>query len=313
MRKMRILLISIVLVAIVLNGCKKDNTTKKDPVITWANPADISYGTLLSATQLNAKANVPGTFVYTPEIGTKLFEGANQVLNADFTPTDVATYNAVSKTVTINVTKADDVIFNPNLTYGTMTDQDGNVYKTIVIGTQTWMAENLRTTKYRNGSAIPEITDNSVWYNLTTGAYCWYNNSINNKKPYGALYNWFTVGDPRNIAPAGWHVPTDEDWTILTTYLGGVTIAGGKMKEVGLTHWQSPNAYATNESGFTALPVGYRYFNGSFYFLDGGFWSSTQYNSYSVWLYSLSYLHAFCVRSSNYSMQYGFSVRCVKD
>lgn len=111
------------------------------------------------------------------------------------------------------------IIFNPILTYGTMTDQDGNTYKTITIGSQTWMAENLRVTHFRNGDPIPNVTDNDTWHNLTSSAYCWYNNDISNKDIYGALYNWYAVTDSRNIAPAGWHVPTSDDMQELVDYL----------------------------------------------------------------------------------------------
>src|ERR1035437_682216 len=151
-------------------------------------------------------------------------------------------------------------VFNNNLTYGTMTDQDGNVYKTITIGTQTWMAENLRTIKYRDGTPIPNVTDNTTWTNLTTDAYCNYNNttSADTIAIYGRLYNWYAATNSHNIAPIGWHVPTEAEWTTLIYYLGGYSVAGGKMKETGTTHWKTPNTGATNESGFTALPSGVR-------------------------------------------------------
>ena len=159
-------------------------------------------------------------------------------------------------------------VFNPSLTYGTLTDQDGNVYKTIVIGNQTWMAENLRTTKYRDGSPIPNVTEITAWGNLTTGAYCNYNNttSADTIATYGRLYNWYAAIDSRNIAPTGWHVPNDAEWETLIYYLGGYSVVGGKMKETGTTHWISPNTGATNESGFTALPSGLRlgYIYGTF-------------------------------------------------
>ena len=162
-------------------------------------------------------------------------------------------------------------VFNNNLTYGTMTDQDGNVYKTITIGTQTWMAENLRTTKYQDGTAIPNETDLTAWEKLTTGAYCNYNNTTNADTiaTYGRLYNWYAFADSRMIAPTGWHIPTDAEWTILSTYLGGKTLVGGKIQETGTTHWLSSSDLVTNESGFTALPSGYR---GGFDPGGTGFW-----------------------------------------
>lgn len=211
------------------------------------------------------------------------------------------------------------IIFNPNLTYGTMTDQDGNVYKTITIGTQTWMAENLRTTKYRNGDPIPNVTDNTAWFTLLTDAYCNYKNTGNSDtiNTYGRLYNWYAVSDKRNIAPIGWHVPTEAEWTTLTTYLGGESVAGGKMKETGITHWPWTNPSATNESGFTALPSGVRGYNlhGDFGYLGLGlgYWSSTPgYGSSAMDLYMDAAVNANCYSSSR-SLWMGFSVRCVMD
>jgi uncharacterized protein (TIGR02145 family) len=121
-------------------------------------------------------------------------------------------------------------VHNPDKTYGTMTDQQGNVYKTIVIGTQEWMAENLKTSIYRNGEAIANVTDGNQWSGLTTGAWCYYENNSQYDCPYGKLYNWFAVSDSRKVCPTGWHVPTQGEWTTLTNYLGGESIAGGKMK-----------------------------------------------------------------------------------
>lgn len=151
-------------------------------------------------------------------------------------------------------------VFKSDITYGNMTDQDGNTYKTVTIGTQTWMAENLRTTKYRDGTAIPEVTDFTAWVNLSTGACCTYNNTedFDSIATFGRLYNGYAVNNSKNIAPAGWHVPTLVEWNDLITELGGSGVAGGKMKEKGETHWIFGNAGATNESGFTSLPAGTR-------------------------------------------------------
>jgi uncharacterized protein (TIGR02145 family) len=166
----------------------------------------------------------------------------------------------------------------------TVTDTDGNVYHTVTIGTQTWMAENLKVTKYRNGDTIPNVTDTTEWYNLSTGAYCDYENTASNSSVYGKLYNWYALADSRNIAPAGWHVASDAEWTTLTTFLGGEV--GGKLKEKGTAHWLSPNEGATNETGFTALPAGCRGSVGYFYYLGSYayFWSSTEYNGSYAWL-----------------------------
>jgi uncharacterized protein (TIGR02145 family) len=140
----------------------------------------------------------------------------------------------------------------------TVKDGDGNDYNTVTIGTQTWISENLKTTKYNDGNSIPSVTDNTAWVNLTTPGYCWYNNMPDYKNTtYGALYNWYTVNTGK-LCPTGWHVSSYPEWTTLSTYLGGTSIAGGKLKETGTTHWKSPNTGATNESGFNAVGGGCR-------------------------------------------------------
>jgi len=310
----------VAILAISWNGCKKEDTkVRNNPAISWATPADITYGALLSAKQLNATADVPGTFVYTPPIGTLLELGNNQPLKVVFSPANSDSFNTVSKTVSINVLVPgqSNAVFNTALSYGSMSDVEGNVYKTITIGTQTWMAENLRTTAYRNGDPIPEVSDNSAWKNLNSHAYCNYENIVDKDKiaTYGRLYNWFAVTDSRNLAPTGWHVATDAEWTSLTTLLGGETVAGGKLKETGFSHWTSPNTAATNASGFTAISTGRReYTDGSFINLgfDGFWWTSSSYDPNYSWYRYLHYDVANIYRA-NFHKQYGFSVRCVKD
>jgi uncharacterized protein (TIGR02145 family) len=197
---------------------------------------------------------------------------------------------------------------------GTITDIDGNLYHTVTIGTQVWMVENLKVTHYRNSDSIPNITDGTEWGSLKTGAYCNYNNDPNNVDAYGRLYNWYVVIDSRKICPAGWHVPTYKDWEILEEYLGGVPIAGGKIKEAGTEHWESPNFGATNESGFTALPGGYRRFTGKFLFIGyyGYWWSTRAYDINNAWYNYLGYLYSNLNRYW-YSKTLGFSIRCVMD
>jgi uncharacterized protein (TIGR02145 family) len=178
-------------------------------------------------------------------------------------------------------------------------DVDSNYYPVVTIGTQTWMAANLETTQYSDGTAIPLVTDNSVWADwesLTAPAYCWYdNNPETYKNLYGALYNWYTVdtlsNGGKNVCPAGWHMPTDDEWTTLIDYLGGVNVAGGKLKETGTDHWNSPNTGATNEIGFTALAGGLRDYEGQFVFINdrAPLWSSTQNGIYGSWMRRLTY------------------------
>lgn len=202
----------------------------------------------------------------------------------------------------------------PGGSTGTVTDYDGNVYNTITIGTQVWLVENLKVTHYRNGDPIPNVTGDADWSNLTTGAYCNYNNSVNYGMTYGRLYNWFTVNDSRNIAPTGWHVPSDEEWTTLTNYLGGEMVAGGKLKEMGITHWISPNTGATNETVFTALPGGVRYVDGSFLNIgiSSKWWSAAELDARSAWYRYLEFNNSSVVRNEA-RKGVGFSVRCVRD
>ena len=206
-------------------------------------------------------------------------------------------------------------VHNTAKTYGSMSDQQGNVYKTIVIGSQEWMAENLKTDRYRNGDAIPRITSNGTWPSLTSGATCWMNNdSSANACAYGRIYNRFAVVDPRGLCPAGWHVPSDEEFNTLATSLDGTDLAGGKMKSTS-SLWQSPNTGATNSSGFSALPGGSRLFNNGSFSTTGGqgyWWSSTNYIS------NLNYYYALLSNGTGFlrdfvDENYGFSVRCVKD
>jgi uncharacterized protein (TIGR02145 family) len=194
-------------------------------------------------------------------------------------------------------------------------DIDGNCYETIQIGGQVWMAENLKVTHYRDGSEIPNITNNGDWSGLSTGAYGDYDNNPTNSETYGRLYNWYTVDDDRGVCPDGWHVPSDGEYTVLTDYLGGEDIAGGKMKETGLGHWNSPNTGATNESGFTGLPAGYRYYsNGNYLNMGtaGYFWSSSEYNSFTAWYRDLHYYYSNVLRILYYKHD-GCSIRCLGD
>ncbi len=197
---------------------------------------------------------------------------------------------------------------------GTVTDIDGNTYQTVKIGDQWWMAENLKVTHYRNGDPIPNVTGDTEWKYLTTGAYCNYDNDANNATTYGRLYNWYAVNDSRNIAPTGWHVPSDAEWQTLLNYLGGSSTAGGKLKETGTSHWNSPNTGATNESGFSALPGGCRVRNGGYTNMGdyANFWSSTECSSASGWPRALSYGSS-GVRRQYPDGQVGFSIRCMRD
>ena len=215
---------------------------------------------------------------------------------------------------------SEEVITNMNV----VIDIDGNVYQSVKIGDQYWMAENLKVTHYRNGDAIPNVTGNIEWSNLTTGAYCNYNNDDTNADTYGSLYNWYAVDDSRNIAPEGWHVPTDEEWKELEMYLGmsqseadGTgfrgTDEGSKLKST--SGWFN-NGNGTDDYGFSALPGSYRGADGGggYYFLGkyAYFRSSTEGSSNYVWYRILDYNYSYIGRGLG-NKDGGLSVRCVRD
>jgi uncharacterized protein (TIGR02145 family) len=195
-------------------------------------------------------------------------------------------------------------------------DIDGNVYRTVRIGSQVWMAENLRVTHYANGDAIPNVTNGAAWAGLTNGAYCDYDNDVNNAATYGRLYNFYTVDIHFHyIAPNGWHVPDDDEWQELVDYLGGGSVAGGKLKEAGTTHWFSPNTGATNESGFCALPGGFRQDGGGAFLSIGyytAFWSSSWGGTVYAWVRDMDSESSEIYRG-RLPWHKGLSVRCVRD
>lgn len=207
---------------------------------------------------------------------------------------------------TILLTRCEKDNYLPN-------DGDGNEYDTVVIGTQVWLAENLKTTKYNNGVSIPLVTDNTEWASKTTAAFCWYNNDPTYKDSYGALYNWYSV-NAKLLCPIGWHVSTDEDWTTLINYLGGEDVAGAKLKETGTEHWNYPNNCATNETGFEARAGGSRSPN------DGSFWGLRSVGSWWVYFPGLEnglridlYVDICAIFKKGLSNKTGYSVRCVKN
>lgn len=210
-----------------------------------------------------------------------------------------------------------EIVFNPDKTYGTLSDIDGNEYKTIAIGTQIWMAENLKTEHYANGDIINHIEDPIPWEDATDGAWTYYGNNSEMNDDYGKLYNWLAVEDPRNICPSGWHIPDDPEWEALLANLGGYLVAGAKMKETGLNHFAYSNEGSTNESGFTGLPGGMRDY-GSWTHdlgLTGYFWSSTNATDY----YDLDAYYYYLSRDQDAMLDgtgdknNGLSCRCVKD
>lgn len=241
-----------------------------------------------------------------------------------FTPIDPAHISGVGQPISPGINKHliwNGMQTNPNIYSGlsevkviantypsTVSDYDGNVYYTTHIGGKVWMKENLKTSKYCNGTNI----EYGNWDN-SNGTYAWYDNNIFWKDSYGALYNWLAVDNTNGLCPNGWHVPSDEEWTALTDYLGGQAIAGGKLKEVGTLHWNSPNAGATNETGYTALPGGYRHSNGSFNSINnyGAWWTSSEHDSEYSLMRSMYSSNGVVGRSMSFKRIIGYSVRCI--
>jgi len=211
-------------------------------------------------------------------------------------------------------------VTDQNLTASVITEiNDPGINSSIRIGTQKWMTTNLAVTHYRNGDHIPQVKGKAAWAALTTGAWCWCNNNSDTGAVYGKLYNWYAVNDPRGLAPTGWHVPSEAEWETLSTFLGGVGVAGGKMKstgtiEAGTGLWYAPNTDATNSSGFTGLPGGYRDYYGRFYNIvyEGYWWSSTEVDNNDAWYRLLDYFTGYSFKQGG-DKHFGESVRCLRD
>jgi len=196
-------------------------------------------------------------------------------------------------------------------------DIDGNTHKTVTIGHQVWMQENLNVTAYRNGDLIRQAKTNEEWNDAGAngeGVWCYYNNDPVHGTKYGKLYNWYAVHDPRGLAPSGWHIPTDNEWTTAISTLGGENIAGGKMKFNGISQWQSPNIGGDNSSNFSALPSGMRGIDGKFNFISESayFWSQSEYSPTTAWYRVINHHLPTIVRSSEEKVD-GLSVRCIAD
>ena len=259
------------------------------------------------------------------DISIEFVEQSNQKIIPKSLSGDIKNVGCGSKKIVWNINNDNielngryQVVLNYKISLKGVMDGDGNVYKTVVIGKQEWFAENLRTSKYNDGTPIPNVTDNIQWSNLNTGAWAYYNNDAAYNAKYGKLYNWYaispTTNGTKNICPLGWHVPTDAEWTVLTDYLGGTIVAGGKMKEVGTTNWNSPNTDATNKSGFTGLPGGYRLYDGYYSGVgsNGTWWSSTENLTNNAWYRLLTNDDGNADRS-NGNKEDGLSVRCLRD
>ena len=204
----------------------------------------------------------------------------------------------------------------PDIKPSAITDGDGNIYGKVIIGTQVWLTENLKTTKYLNGDLIGTTTPPELnIQDELTPKYQWaYAGNEDEVVTYGRLYTWYVLADSRNICPAGWHVPSDVEWLTLENYLGGYAIAGGKLKETGTTHWTAPNYMASNETGFTALPNGWRHFEDNFVNFSkfGGWWSSTEYTATDAFCNYVGYRSDFVTEEID-NKKCGIAIRCLKD
>ncbi len=331
--------ITLVLIGALLltqTGCNPDDdtnngtdptTTVKVPVLTTSTPSNVTTTSATFSGKITSYGNATVTArgicwdtIKEPTITANIIPIAITSDTVHFTgnitglTANKTYYVRTYATNSAGTGYGKEVIFSTQGgTIGNVTDIEGNVYHTIIIGTQVWMVENLKTTKYNDGTDIPKVADSIAWSTLTTPGYCWYkNDSITYKDTYGALYNWYSINTGK-LCPTGWHVPTDAEWSILNTYLKGDSITGGKLKEIGATHWKTPNKGATNETGYTALAAGARNFNGAFALIgEYSYWWANTENSTNAYYRYISYLGSNFNRNNN-SKNLGFSVRCIKD
>jgi uncharacterized protein (TIGR02145 family) len=324
MKKINLFLIIIISAAFILNSCKEEEEDKEPPQTDFkANTTNILEGEIVNFTDLSTNNPTFWSWDF-GDGGTSLTKNPSHTYNegGKYTVNLTASNTYGSDTET----KIDYITVIGNC--GTITDIDGNIYNTVKIGTQCWMKNNLKTTHYRDGTAIPNVADNSTWENTTSGAYCWYNNDHSTYgNTYGALYNWYAV-NAGNLCPCGWHVPSDGEWKTLEMYLGmtqaeadGIllrgTDQGSKLAGDGFL-WKDGDLESNSNfgsSGFSALPGGYRSSSsGSFIELGygGSWWSSSKYNDNMAWMRELYYFWTSVTRDY-YSKKEGYSVRCVRD
>lgn len=312
------------LVHTLATSCKKKDelpTLTTSPIIHVTGTFATSGGTIISegTGSLFERGICWGT-VKTPTIADRktsnnIFTGAN-IFICYMTELTVKTLYHVRAYATNQVGTAygNEVNFTTTSDTFPVTDVDGNSYKIVTIGTQLWMKENLKTTKYNDGTSIQVVTDALNWRVLTTGAYCDYENTPSNSDTYGRLYNWYVAAsaNPKNVCPTGWHVPNEYEWGTLVIYIGGGFRNSGKLEEPGTTHGFGTNDLITNETGFTARPGGMREYNGSFLQIGfaGHWWSAIEYSDTTVSTIELN-VNGFNVNTQNYKKNYGFSVRCL--
>lgn len=317
---------------IIINSCKKDDNTINPepaitkPVLTTTSFTDIKQSTVTGGGNISSNGGADITArgicwsqVTSPSISDKIT--SDGVGTGSFTSNitglspNTTYYARAYATNSAGTAYGNEISFTTLADTLTVTDIDGNLYHTVTIGSQVWLVENLKVTHLNDGSVIPEITDNNAWGALTTPGYCWYNNNYSTYgSVFGGLYNWYAVNSGK-LCPQGWHVPTSAEWATLTDYLDGEDEAGGKLKEAGTTHWLTPNTDATNETGFTALPGGSRYYVGYFQLNineNGYWWSSTGYSSTYATYIVMTFTNSSAWTNGNYK-EAGFSVRCIQD
>jgi uncharacterized protein (TIGR02145 family) len=303
------------------NDPESDNHKPRLPVLTTTSPSEVTRSSVITGG--NITDNGSGEIIAR---GVCWAKTENPDLTDNKTTDGPGTGNFISSIsglepgttyfVRAYATNSAGTAYGTQVSFNTLpytvTDIDGNVYNTVKIGTQIWMAENLKTTRYRDGTNIPYITDKTDWTGQTTGAYCWDKNDISSKDIYGALYNWYAAVDGHYLCPAGWHVPTDDEWTILTNSVGGEATAGTELKEAGSAHWNT-GVNGNNSSGFTALPGGIRW-NGDFGYIgkEGDWWTSTINGTESAWRRVMNYTSSNVIRDDIMNLSSGLSIRCME-
>jgi len=316
--KILVVCVLVATTAIYLTSCKKE----PDPLaLTTASVSAITYLTATSGGNITSDG---GSVITSRGVCWSIAQSPttddSKTEDGSGTGTYTSTLTGLSPETPYYVrayaTNSEGTTYGDEVSFTTvqLTDINGNVYNTVTIGTQMWMKENLRATKYNDGTDIPLVTDNDTWLHTNDPGYGWYDDDeATYGETYGAMYNWYTVNTGK-LCPDGWHVPTDAEWTILTDFLGGEAIAGGKLKEAGTEHWGAPNTDASNVSGFTALPGGYRSNGGQYYSIEwqGRWWTSSMIDNIYVWT---RHMQSNIANVNRYEMNknYGFSVRCLKD
>ena len=283
-------------------------------------PADESNGGIVT----NVAQTFAGNKTFADSVVAKGFRATDSITTNGFRATGTATANSFVKSggTSSQYLMADGstsdglkaIISAMRAQIADLQLQVFGLLPTVTIGAQLWTKQNLNVSTYRNGDPIPQVTDPTVWAGLTTGAWCYYNNDPANGAIYGKLYNWYAVNDSRGLAPSGYHIPTDAEWSTLIAYLGGADTAGGKMKEAGTIHWETPNTGADNSSGFVGLPGGFRSTDGAFVDIGRGalWWSSTEVDSTQAFTRNLNRNSGY-IGKNGFNKIFGFSVRLIKD